>query len=306
MAQLPGRSASLFCWLFIVIGLAAVGVGISMTIKSLRSESWPVTDGIAQSSQVKSQSGHKGGTTYSAAVTYTYNVGGVAYTGDKVSIGQMSSSSSSYALATVSRYPVGKTISVHYAPGDPADVVLEPGIHGGTWICLGVGTAFALFGTLFLQIQRAAAKAQLPGAAPSGITMQPNGNITMDKPPVLMGVIFLLVGVGLCFIKPDSGTPNWIMLAVGSAFAGGGLLALLARLENKIYSKIMTWVVVVLFLAIFNWLSFGAGDRTGTVSSSFSASHFANVRTPFAIFTLFFDVLILAGILHALFRRRND
>ena len=25
----------------------------------------------------------------------------------------------------------------------------------------------------------------------------------MDKPPVLMGVIFLLAGIGLCFVPPD-------------------------------------------------------------------------------------------------------
>ena len=111
-----------------------------------------MTDGIIQSAEMKSHEGSKGGTTYSADVTYTYQVAGASYTGDKVSIGQMSSSSE-YAQGILNRYPVGKKVSVHYSPGDPSDAVLETGIHGGTWICLGVGTAFALFGIMFLQIK---------------------------------------------------------------------------------------------------------------------------------------------------------
>ena len=73
------------------------------------------------------------------------------------------SSSSEYAQGILNRYPVGKKVSVHYSPGDPSEAVLETGIHGGAWICLGVGTAFGLFGIMFLQIQRAAARAQMPG-----------------------------------------------------------------------------------------------------------------------------------------------
>jgi len=164
MAQMSSRGTQLFCSLFVVIGLVAVGIGIWTLVKSIRSEHWPVTDGIIQSAEMKSHEGSKGGVTYSADVTYTYQVAGESYTGDKVSIGQMSSSSE-YARGILDRYPVGKKVSVHYPPGDPADAVLETGIHGGTWICLGVGTMFTLFGIMFLQIQRAAAKAQMPGVS---------------------------------------------------------------------------------------------------------------------------------------------
>jgi hypothetical protein len=120
MAQMSSRDTKLLCSLFIVIGLVAVGIGIWMFSKSLRAEHWPVTDGIVQSAEMKSQSGNHGSTTYSAEVTYTYQVAGASYTGDKVSIGQMSSSSG-YAQGILNRYPVGKKISVHYSPGDPAD-----------------------------------------------------------------------------------------------------------------------------------------------------------------------------------------
>jgi hypothetical protein len=99
---------------------------------------------------------------------------------------------------------------------------------------LGVGTAFTLFGMLFLQIQRAAARAQMPGAPQSSsVTVQPGGSMTMDKPPVLVGVIFLLAGIGLSFVPPDSGKPGWLMYAVGAVFFCGGVMALLMRLDNK-------------------------------------------------------------------------
>ena len=304
MAKFSSRGTQLFCWLFIVIGLVAVGAGARLLIRSIRSERWPVTDGIIRSAEMKSQDSSDG-TTYSAEVTYGYQVAGTSYTGNKVSIGPMSSSAE-HAQGILNRYPVGKTVSVHYRPGDPSDAVLETGIHGGTWICLGVGTAFTLFGIMFLQVSQAAAKAQMPGALQSSsITVQPDGSVSMDKPPVLMGVIFLLVGIGLCFVPPDSGKPGWLMYAVGGFFASCGLLLLLYRLENKVFSKIAMWVVLALFLVLFHWVSFGAGERNGSVSTSFSGTHGADVRTPFAIFTIVLDVLLVAGLIHGLLKRRR-
>lgn len=261
MAKSPDRGTALFCWLFIVIGVAVLGVGVFTAIKSLRTESWLVTEGMVQSSELKSDSSGEGRATYSAAVTYTYQVGGVSYTGEKVSIGQMSASSS-YAQEILRRYPVGKKILVHYAPADPAEAVLETGIHGGTWICLAVGTAFTLFGTMFLQIQRAAIKAQLPGASPSGITVQPNGDLAMDKPPVLMGIIFLLVGIGLCFVPPDSDKPGWLMYAIGGFFIVGGIFILLLRLKDKSYAQLVIAPFLILFLLIFNWVGFVGAHGT--------------------------------------------
>jgi len=302
MAQMSSRGTQLFCSLFIVIGLVAVGVGVWLLIKSLRAEQWPVADGIVQSAEMKSHSGDDS-TTYSAEVTYAYQVAGATYTAGKVAIGQMSASAE-YAQGILNRYPVGKKVSVHYSPGDPSDAVLETGIHGGIWICLGVGTAFTLFGGMFLQIQRAARRSQLPGAPQSSsVTVQPDGSITMDQPPVLMGVIFLLVGIGLCLVPPDSGKPGWLMFAVGGMFASGGLLLLLYRLENKVYSKIAMGAFLLAFLAIFHWVSFGAGERNGAIRTPFSVFHGVNVRTPFALFTILLDVLMVAGGIHWLLKR---
>jgi Protein of unknown function (DUF3592) len=300
MAQVSSRGTQLFCSLFIVIGLVAIGAGVWLAIKSFRSEHWPVTDGFILSAETKSHSGEDG-STYSPEVTYSYQVAGRQYEGGKLAIGQMSSSSG-YAHGVLRRYPVGKKFSVHYSPADPAEAVLETGIHGGVWICLGVGLAFTLVGTMFLQISRAAARAQIPGAPPSSLHVQPDGSVTMDKPPILMCVIFLLAGIGLSLVTPDNGTPRWIMWAVGAMFASGGLLLLLYRLENKIYHKIAMVPMLLAFLAVFHWVSFGAGNRPGTASGSIIATHMANVRWPFAIFTILVDVMIVAGIVRALMK----
>jgi hypothetical protein len=306
MAQGPSRGVQSFLLLFVAIGVAVVGAGVWTLVKSIRTESWPVTDGVIESANVKAHSGSKGGTSYSPEVTYTYRVGGAKYDGDKIAVGQMSSSSE-YAHGVLSRYPVGSKVTVHYSPTDPAEAVLETGIHGGTWICFGVGTAFVLFGAMFLQIMRAANRAQLPGAAASStVRTNPDGSISLDKPPVLMGVIFLLAGVGICFAQPSGGTPHWVIYAAGGMFALAGVFIVLYQLENKLYSKIPMLIAVALLLAIFHWVSFGGGERIGTSSTPFSTQSGVNVRWPFAIFTSFFDLILLAAAIHWLVKRRRD
>jgi Protein of unknown function (DUF3592) len=304
MPQASNRGAQLFCWVFILVGVTVMGAGVWTLIKSIRTEHWPVTDAVIQSAHQESHSGDHG-TTYSAEVTYTYQVSAANYTGRKISIGAMSSSSQ-YAQKILDRYPVGKKVAVYYSPTDPAEAVLETGIHGGTWICLGVGTAFGLAGLMFLQIFRAAAKAQISGALPSSVAVNPDGSFTASKPPVLMGVIFLLAGTAICFAPPDGHAPKWILCTVGVMFAACGLLMLVMRLENKVYSKIVGGVVLVLFLVVFHWVSFGPGERIGTTTMPFSTSHAANVRLPFAIATIFMDVVIVAVLVQRFLKRRKD
>ncbi len=306
MARISKRGIQLFCWLFIVIGLVLVGVGGRMLIKSLRTEHWPMTDGIVRSSQIKPHSDNDGGTTYSAEVTYTYDVAGVNYDGDKVAIGEMSSSSE-YARGIVDRYPTGRKVSVHYSPTNPAEAVLETGIHGGTWLCLGMGTGFVLFGVMFLQIDRAANIAQLLDASQSpSIKTNPDGSIALDKPPVLMGLIFVLAGTGICFLPSSDGMPQWMPYAAGGFFGFAGIAALLFRLENKVYFKMAMIPAVVLFLAMFHWISFGAGERIGTSTTPFSEQSGVDVRWPFAIFTILMDLALVAVFFHWLFKRRKD
>ncbi len=305
MARDSARGTRLFCWFFIFIGVAVEGAGVWTLINSLRTIHWPATDGVIQSARAQSHSGSDG-VTHSAAVTYTYWVAGVSYEGDKIAIGQMSSSSA-YAQRTLNRYPVGKEVLVHYSPTDPARAVLETGVHGGTWLCFGIGTAFVLSGMMSLRIQRAAVKAQLPGTPKSpSIKTRPDGSIVMDKPPATMGVIFLLASVGICSLEPDGGTPKWVGYAAGGFFGLTGLFILLLQLKNATFSKIAMLPLVAVFLAIFHWVSFGSGERFGTSTTLFSQHGGVNVRLPFAIFTILLDLALVAGLIHWLTKRRDD
>jgi hypothetical protein len=54
MAQFSNSGTQLFCLLFVVIGMVAVGVDVLMMIKILQSEHWPVTECIIQSVEMKS------------------------------------------------------------------------------------------------------------------------------------------------------------------------------------------------------------------------------------------------------------
>ena len=96
------------------------------------------------------------------------------------------------------------------------------------------------------------------------------------------------------------------MYAVGALFLCGGVMLLLYRLENKMAGKIASLVFVVPFLAIFHWVSFGPGERNGTLSTPFSVTHGVDVRTPFAIFTILLDLVIVAGLVHWLLKRQAE
>ena len=167
MSQMSYRGqkifAQLFCSFFIVAGIIALIACVWVTAKSIRAEHWPVTDGIVQTAKMTSGRDNQGHTTHSADVTYSYKVAGTSYTGDKVASGEISSSAA-YAQGILHRYPVGKTVTVHYSPDNPSDAVLETGIHGATWICLGVGTVFVLVGILSLKLIRAATRLEMPAA----------------------------------------------------------------------------------------------------------------------------------------------
>lgn len=85
-----------------------------------------------------------------------------------------------------------------------------------------------------------------------------------------------------------------------------GVYILLSGLENKLYSKIVTLLAGLLFLAIFDWISFGTGERISTSTTSYSQNSGVSVKTPFAIVTLLIDAMIIAVVIYRLRNRRND
>ena len=146
------RSTQVFLYLFILLGVVALALGAWNLFRSLRCSGWPTTEGMITSGEIYSRTGGDDGETYGASLTYDYHVAGKVYTGTRLAFGVMESSVA-HAQATLDRYPVGKKVTVHYAPKDPGEAVLEPGAHGGTWICFVVGTIFVLFGAGSLKLQ---------------------------------------------------------------------------------------------------------------------------------------------------------
>ncbi len=161
---------------------------------------------------------NKHGATYSASISYTYQVAGIYYTASRLAFGG-ASGEPAHVQKVLDRFPVGKKIPVYYFPTDPQLAVLEPGVHGGTWICFGVGTVFVLFGCMSLQIQAAIPEGKRFG--------------TMKTPPVLMGVICIVMGSFVCFMEPSGGTPKWVLYAAGGFFVLIGLFILDYRSEHR-------------------------------------------------------------------------
>ena len=223
----PPRQVGWFLWIFIIAGMGILGAGVWNLVRSVRSESWPTAPGLVLSSRMEQHHSHKGGTSYSASIGYDYVVAATHFDGTRVAFGSMSASAA-YARAILDRFPVGKTVPVYYSPGDPQDSVLEPGIHGGTWLCFGVGSVFVLAGMMFRQIVQAAIRARqnaVPGVVGGGAA-------GMQKPPVLMGVIFILMGSFVAIGATTGGEPKGFIRTIGATFIVAGLFLLKKSLEK--------------------------------------------------------------------------
>lgn len=97
--------------------------------RQMQAESWPTVAGEVTRSEVESSS-DSDGTTYSAEISFRYEVSGQPYEADTWRFGAWGSSDSSEARDVVKRYPVGQSVEVRYNPDDPASAVLEAGVQG--------------------------------------------------------------------------------------------------------------------------------------------------------------------------------
>lgn len=104
--------------------------------KQLESQHYPSVTGIITHSEVTSHQGSKGGTSYTADITYHYEIGGQKFDGNKLRFG-MTTSSSRYAYASVNAHPLGSTAQVYYNPTNPQESLLSPGVNGSDFmLCL--------------------------------------------------------------------------------------------------------------------------------------------------------------------------
>jgi hypothetical protein len=106
-----------------------------------KARTWPTVSGRVEKSDVRSyesidsdSSTSRSQTMYRPDVVYRYEVGGVQYRGDKVSVSGMSTNMDSIARRVAARYPVGTKLQVHYNPDNPGESAIDPRLPLAFWL----------------------------------------------------------------------------------------------------------------------------------------------------------------------------
>lgn len=133
--------------LFLGIGTIVTAVGTQGLISARESVHWPTAQGEIIASTIEerrkpSRRGHLGTTSYYPQVRYQFFIDRQRFKGDRIAYGDYGSSDRGHAERITRRYPQGKTVTVHYRPGQPQDALLEPGIQTQTWFMPGFGLIF--------------------------------------------------------------------------------------------------------------------------------------------------------------------
>jgi hypothetical protein len=126
------------------------GLGVFLIIryqrdkqKAEQSVNWPSVPGRVTVSRVKTHhstdSDGDPSETYSAQVEYQYEVNGVAYTGDRLTIGMpLAISNLRKVQESVAQFPAGSQVMVYYNPQNPADATLQTKTGSKAGLVLGV------------------------------------------------------------------------------------------------------------------------------------------------------------------------
>jgi hypothetical protein len=142
----------------LLVGVLAVVLVVSQMRAAGASSGWPVTTGRLVSVDLHKRTGFiragRIGTwidnpTWGLTVVYHYRVDGVAYQGTRFSF-EPDGTDQDYWAAKARRYREMVEVPVHYDPADPAEAVLETGLHPSTWLFLCMGIVLACGGVFLL------------------------------------------------------------------------------------------------------------------------------------------------------------
>jgi hypothetical protein len=135
---------------FIVFGVALLVHLAFQARYGAESVSWPMTIAWINSSEIRYPAKRRLWTAPYAQVQYSYTVGGVSYSGDRLSFG---APLRIRLQLIVERYHPGGTAEVRYDPSNPARSVLVPGFRWSeNWnetlpACAAFATAFVIMKT---------------------------------------------------------------------------------------------------------------------------------------------------------------
>jgi len=153
-SALFGVGLAMFAGIFAILGCAFLTMGLVNLARAWESQHWPQAPGVIRYGQIDSSthidqsadSGPASSTSAGDHIVFGYEVNGKQHYSNVRLFGQVAEQSSLSAHDVALQYPVGKVVSVHYAPGNPDLGVLEPGIQREAYWLPGAGAAFLLFG----------------------------------------------------------------------------------------------------------------------------------------------------------------
>lgn len=152
-----------FVWTYLlpfvmVIGGVVIAFGFRTIYRSIKTKSWPTTQGkVIGSGIVRSMSSSNSSSTtitnnytYKAEIAYEYEVNDQRYVSNRVRLLDISSNNYGRAESIQSRYKEGTTVLVYYNPADPEQALLEPGGSSGAWLPIVVGTGFIIISSIMM------------------------------------------------------------------------------------------------------------------------------------------------------------
>jgi len=137
---------------FVVVGLLQLAKCLVESSSAIAATDWPTVAGTVKSSGVRLVKGGKGDG-HVPAVTYTYEVNGVSYQGKRIHFRDVSEMPEQ-AEKTVSSYPVGATVQVHFDPDEPSESLLRPGLYRYSFIWLALSVGGLLIGSAMIYFYR--------------------------------------------------------------------------------------------------------------------------------------------------------
>jgi len=152
--RMLGLGLAMFAGIFATLGLMFLAGGLVNLWRAHASVKWPQTEGVItygvidqSHTVVEERDGDLfRSSTSGARLIYRYEVYGRKRYSNMRLFGQLAGASGDWAAGIAARYPLGKVVSVAYAPDNPDLAVLEPGIDNEAYWLPGAGAAFLLFG----------------------------------------------------------------------------------------------------------------------------------------------------------------
>ncbi len=133
----------------LIAGLYLTWTGTSGVFAACVAKSWPTVPGMVRTKEIWIRHGARGGGTYVPLLTYSYQVDGTFYTGDKISTDNLNSTSREDAQDVINSYSPDIPVTVHYSPSDPAHAVLQIGSISKNLAKAGIGCGAMLAGLFF-------------------------------------------------------------------------------------------------------------------------------------------------------------